>query len=145
MSAMNVADEIDAYIAGQPDAKAADLRELNERIVQLMPGCRLWFLDGTNDAGKVVTNPNIGYGSYLTTLADGTTRDFYQVGLSANTSGISVYVMGIPDRGYLPATYGHNIGKATVTGYCIKFRKVTDIELDVLDAAIRDGLARSSR
>lgn len=141
---MSVAEEIEAYIAAQPDAKAADLRALDDRILKLMPGCRIWFLDGTNDDGKVVTNPNIGYGSYLTTLADGTTRDFYQVGLSANTSGISLYVMGLPDRQYLPATYGDTIGKATVTGYCIKFRKLADIDLDVLDAAIRDGLAATA-
>jgi hypothetical protein len=31
--------------------------------------------------------------------ADGTSRDFYQIGLSANTTGISVYIMGIEDSG----------------------------------------------
>jgi hypothetical protein len=106
----------------------------------LIPGCRLWFLDGTNDDGKVVTNPDIGYGSYVATLAGGKTRDFYQVGLSPNTSGISLYIMGIKDRKFLPQTYGDTIGKATVTGYCIKFRKLADIDVQVLDAAIRSGL-----
>ena len=31
------------------------------------------------------------------------------------------------------------IGKATVTGYCIKFKSLKDIKIDVLEAAIRFG------
>ena len=58
------------------------------------PDCRLWFNDGTNEAGKVVANPNIGYGVYTITYADGSSREFYRIGLSANTTGISVYVLG---------------------------------------------------
>lgn len=137
---MDVLDQIDAYIDSQPEPKRADLLVLHEHILQLIPGCRLWFLDGTNELGKVVTNPDIGYGSYVATLAGGKTRDFYQVGLSPNTSGISLYIMGIKDRQFLPQTYGDTIGKATVTGYCIKFRKLADIDVQVLDAAIRSGL-----
>jgi hypothetical protein len=103
-------------------------------------GCKLWFLDGKDDKGKIVSNPNIGYGSYTIKYADGTTRDFYQIGLSANTTGISVYIMGIKDKKYLANTYGKNLGKASVTGYCIKFKTIKDINVDILQEAIRDGV-----
>jgi hypothetical protein len=106
-----------------------------------MPGYRLRFLDGKDADGNTVSNPNIGYGSYLSKLAGGKTREFYQIGLSANTSGISVYILGIPDRNYLAERFGPTIGKASVTGYCIKFTKLADIDLDVLSAAVRAGLA----
>ena len=86
---------------------------------------------------QTVSNPNIGYGSYIMRYADGTAREFYQIGLSANTTGISVYIMGIENKTYLPKTYGKKIGKATVTGYCIKFKTMKDINSDVLEAAIR--------
>ncbi len=102
---------------------------------------RLWFTDGTNDAGKVVANPNIGYGAYTITYANGSQREFYRIGLSANTTGISVYVMGLDDKTYLAHTYGDSIGKASVTGYCIKFKRLADINTDVLLAAIRDGMS----
>ena len=105
------------------------------------PGCRLWFSDGTNEVGKVVANPNIGYGAYTITYADGSSREFYRIGLSANTTGISVYVLGLDDKTYLARTYGASIGKATVTGYCIRFRRLSVIDADVLLAAIRDGMA----
>lgn len=138
---MTVVDQIEAYIAGQPEAKRGDLRALHDHIQQLMPACQLWLLDGKNDDGKVVSNPNIGYGAYTIKYADGKNRAFYQIGLSANTSGISVYIMGIDDRKYLPETYGKTIGKASVSKYCIKFKALKDINKDVLEAAIRFGVA----
>lgn len=94
-----------------------------------MPGCKLWFLDGKNSENKTVANPNIGYGVYNIKYADGTTKAFYQIGLSANTTGISVYIMGIKDKKYLTNTYGKNLGKASITGYCIKFKTLKDIEI----------------
>jgi hypothetical protein len=76
--------------------------------------------------------------------AGGKTREFYQIGLSANTTGISVYIMGIDDKKYLSQTFGQRIGKASVTGYCIKFKTLADIKVDVLRAAIRDGIGQTS-
>ncbi|PSK91543.1 DUF1801 domain-containing protein [Taibaiella chishuiensis] len=136
---MNTAEQIAAYITGQPGAKQAELQELDRLIRRLSPGCTLWFLDGRNGEGKVVANPNIGYGSYTIKYADGTSRKFYQVGLSANTTGISVYIMGIADKTYLARTYGAQLGKASITGYCIKFRTLKNIDLDTLEAAIQYG------
>ena len=113
------------------------MQALHQMILQLMSGCRLWFLDGKDDKGKVVSNPNIGYGQYTIHYADGSTRPFYQIGLSANSSGISVYIMGLPDKNFLPSAYGKSIGKATVTGYCIKFKALKDIKMEVLKEAIQ--------
>lgn len=103
---MTVKEEIKKYIAGQTKQKQSDLEALQKNILKIMPGCKLWFLDGKNGEGKIVSNPNIGYGSYTIKYADGKTREFYQVGLSANTTGISVYVMGIDDNKYLAQAYG---------------------------------------
>jgi hypothetical protein len=141
---MNVPTQITAYLSAQPDRKRADLQTLHEMMQRLMPNSRLWFLDGKDENGRTVSNPSIGYGQLTKTYADGRTRDFYQVGLSANTAGISVYIMGLDDRTYLAKTWSGKLGKATVTGYCIRFRSLRDIDLDVLEAAIRDGIAQTS-
>jgi hypothetical protein len=135
---MNISAQIDAYIASQPEAKRNDLQALHHIILDLMPAAQLWFLDGKNSEGKVVSNPNIGYGLYTISYTDGSTKDFYQIGLSANTSGISVYIMGLEDKQYLAQTYGATIGKASVTSYCIKFKALKDIDIYVLQAAIRN-------
>ena len=135
---MIVSQSIQNYIASQPEPKRSELQELHRVIQKIKPGCKLWFLDGKDDKGKVVSNPNIGYGSYNMRYADGSTREFYRVGLSANKTGISVYILGIEDKKYLAETYGKNLGKASVTGYCIRFKSLKDINIDVLKAAIRD-------
>jgi hypothetical protein len=113
---------------------------MHQHILQVLPKCKLWFLDGKDDKGKIVTNPNIGYGLQTIKYADGTSRAFYQIGISSNTTGISVYIMGIKDKTYLAQTYGKKLGKATVTGYCIKFKTLKDINIDILEAAIRYGV-----
>ncbi|WP_430403101.1 DUF1801 domain-containing protein [Fluviicola sp.] len=141
---MNVEEQITDYINSQSEQKRTDMETLHRFILGVMPGCKTWFLDGKDSSGKVVSNPNIGYGLQTITYADGKTREFYQIGLSANTTGISVYILGIEDKKYLAETYGKEIGKASVTGYCIKFKKMSDINLDVLEAAICYGVEASS-
>jgi hypothetical protein len=136
---MNVQEQIKEYITSQPEPKRSDMQELHQLTLQVLPGCKLWFLDGKDSANKTVSNPNIGYGSHTIKYADGTTREFYQIGLSANTTGISVYIMGIEDKAYLAQTFGEKLGKASVTGYCIKFKTLKGINIDVLEAAIRYG------
>jgi hypothetical protein len=141
---MRIETQIETYLASLPGPKQADMRMLHRMILAMQPGCRLWFLDGKDDSGKVVTNPNIGFGALDKRYADGSTRPFYQVGISANSTGISVYLMGIEDRSYLPRSYADAIGKATVTGYCIKFKALKDIDLDTLERAIQDGFGAAS-
>jgi type II secretory pathway pseudopilin PulG len=141
---MTIQQQIDTYITSQPEPKRSDLQALHRLLLRVSPACQLWFTDGKNSEGKIVANPNIGYGVYTIQYADGTSREFYRVGLSANTTGISVYIMGIKDKTYLATTYGKELGKASVTGYCIKFKSLKDIHLDILEAAIRFGLEAHS-
>ena len=120
------------------------MQKLHQLTLQALPGCKLWFESGKNSENKTVSNPTIGYGSYTIKYADGKTRDFFQIGLSANKTGISVYILGIKDKMYLAQTYGKEIGKASVTGYCIKFKTLKDIDIDILEAAIRYGVEVTS-
>ncbi len=141
---MNTQKQIEQYIAGQPEQKRNDMQALHQRILQVLPGCKLWFEDGKDSEGKTVANPTIGYGQYTIKYANGTSRDFFQIGISANTTGISVYILGLKDKKYLAETFGNKIGKASVTGYCIKFKALKDINMDVLEAAIRYGVEATS-
>lgn len=141
---MSVRTQISDYLATQPEQKRSEMKKLHGIMLKLMPGCRLWFLDGKDERGRTVSNPNIGYGLLTMAYANGKSREFYQIGLSGNTTGISVYVMGLDDKTYLAKTYGAALGKASVTGYCIKFKSTEHIDLAVLEAAIRDGIAQTS-
>ena len=137
MPAPNIQVQINDYINSQTEAKRSDLLVLHNVILGISPDCEQWFIDGKNSEGKTVSNPNIGYGTYTIQYADGSSKEFYRVGISANTTGISVYILGLDDKTFLAKTYGETIGKASVTGYCIKFKSLKDIDLSVLETAIR--------
>jgi hypothetical protein len=141
---MNPQKQIQEYIAAQPEPKRGEMQQLHHMILALLPKCKLWFLDGKDEKGKTVSNPNIGYGSQTIKYANGTTKEFYRIGISANTTGISVYIMGVNDKKYLAETFGQKLGKASITGYCIKFKTLTDIKIDVLKAAIQYGIEQTS-
>jgi hypothetical protein len=136
---MNVKGQIKEYISTQTEPKRSDMQELHRIILETMPACKLWFLDGKDSENKTVSNPNIGYGIQTMKYSGGKTREFYQIGISANKTGISVYILGINDKTFLAKTYGKKIGKASVTGYCIKFKTLKDINIEILEAAIRCG------
>ena len=134
---MDVQEQIEAYIASQHESKRSDMQDLHRIIPEIMPKCKLWLSDGKDDKGKTVSNPNIGYGLQTIKYADGKTREFYQIGMSANTTGISLYILGIKDKKYLARTFGKKLGKASVSGYCIKFKTLKDINIDTLEEVLR--------
>ena len=139
----NIQNKIDNYLLSLPEQKRNDIQYLSKIVFSYIPNCNLWFLDGKNEQGKVVANPNIGYGQTIIQYADESTKEFYRVGLSANTTGISVYIMRLSDKNFLKEKYADRIGKASVTGYCIKFKSLKDISLSVLEEVIQFGLSQS--
>ena len=122
----------------------SNMQELHLLTLQVLPGCKLWFYDGKDSKNQTISNPTIGYGLHTIKYANGKTRESFQIGMSANTTGISVYILGLKDKTYLAKTYGKTLGKASVSGYCIKFKTLKDINIDVLEAAIRHGFEASN-
>ncbi|HEU4716679.1 MAG TPA: DUF1801 domain-containing protein [Bacteroidia bacterium] len=141
---MNVQEQIKKYITSQPEPKRKDMQELHRLMLRVLPKCKLWFDSGKNSENKTVSNPTIGYGFQTIKYANGKTREFFQIGISGNKTGISVYILGIKDRTYIAKTYGKKLGRANVTGYCIRFKTLDDINIDILEAAIRYGVEVSA-
>ena len=117
------------------------MQVLHRLTLQVSPKCKLWFFDGKNSKNQTVSNPTIGYGFHIIKYANGQSREFFQIGVSGNKTGISVYILGLRDKKHLAKAYGKRLGKASVTGYCIRFKALKDINIDSLEAAIRYGLA----
>jgi len=57
---MTVQEQINAYMASQPEPKRSELQALHQRTLEVSPACKLWFSDGKNSDGKIIANPNIG-------------------------------------------------------------------------------------
>ena len=137
---MEIQAQIHQFISQQAEGKQQDLLSLHELMTLILPTGKLWMEDGKNEEGKVVTNPTIGYGQQKMQLAKGKSREMFQIGISANTSGISIYLIGIRNKLDLAQQFGARLGKVKVTGYCIKFKQLSDLDLCVLEEAIRMGI-----
>lgn len=140
---MDEITHIHSYLSTLPESKKSEMEELHKRILTLFPGCKLWFMDGKNNENKIVTNPNIGYGEYTITYADGKTRPFYKIGISSTSKGISIYLMGIENKNFLKESVGSRLGKVKISGYCISFKSLNEINLDVLDETILNVISGS--
>jgi hypothetical protein len=137
---METEGQIHQFILQQELVKQQDLISLHELMRSILPSGKLWMEDGKNEEGKVVTNPTIGYGQQTMLLAKGKSREMFQIGISANKSGISIYLIGIRNKLDLAQQFGQKLGKAKVSGYCIKFKQLSDVDLTVLEEAIRLGI-----
>jgi len=137
---MEIERQILKFIALQEDTKQQDFRSLHELMRSILPKGKLWMEDGKNEEGKVVTNPTIGYGQQTMLLAKGKSREMFQIGISANKSGISIYLIGIRNKLDLAEQFGQKLGKAKVSGYCIKFKQLADLDLTVLEEVLRLGI-----
>ena len=125
-------ESVDTYLGSHPEPKRTDLYILHERFTSLFPGSPASYFDGLDDTGKVVANRTLGYGKHIIEYASGASKAVFKLGLSANKTGISIYLMGIKDKTLLKSMFQDRLGKAKVTGYCIRFGKLADIDLDVL-------------
>jgi hypothetical protein len=54
-----------------------------------------------------------------------------------------MYVIGLADKHYRPNKYGKTIGKASVTGYCIQFKNLNVINLELYDTVIQNALKQT--
>ena len=132
--------QIKTFISSQIPSKQQDLLLLNELLLQLMPEAKRTFFDGLNEEGKVVANPTIGYGERTLYYADGSSKDSFRIGVSANKTGISIYLIGLEDHDYLKKHFADKMGKASVSAYCIRFKSLKDLDFDVLREALLYGV-----
>jgi len=133
--------QIEKHFAQLEEAKSKELQLLHNIILKLNPTCRLWFDNGINEEGKVVTNPTIGYGLQTLHYAKGNSKEFFQIGICATTTGLSIYLIGLKDKNILKETFSDSIGKAKITGYCVKFKRLVDLNQDILNRFIQFGFS----
>lgn len=74
----------------------------------------------------------IGYGDLIQPRPRGETVEWFLIGLAQQKSHISLYVNAVEDGKYLGATYGDRLGKIKLGSASIGFKKIGDLDLDVL-------------
>ena len=120
----------DEYIAALDEPRRGEIERLDELIRLTLP-----------DLERVMGSGMIGYGPYHYRYATGREGDASLIALSSRKAYISLYVLCADDGAYLAERYVDRLPKATIGKSCVRFKRTSDIDLDVL----RELLAEAGR
>jgi uncharacterized protein YdhG (YjbR/CyaY superfamily) len=118
----------DAWLAALDDVRRPQLEELDARIRKVAPGLR-----------RYVERGFLSYGRYHY-QGKSTSGDWMCVALASNKQYISLYAGPI---GLEP--FAARLPKANLGRGCIRFKRVSDVDLDVIDEVIRASAARDGQ
>ncbi len=130
----------DQFAAQFEWAQHSEITQLHELIVSLLPNGKLHVESGVSDNGKIIHNPTLCYGELDLPLSGGKTRRTFQIGLTSNATGLSVHVMGLRNKCSLKELMGPNIGKASITGYCLRFKTIKSVSLEALSTGLTKAI-----
>lgn len=137
---MTTQEQISEYINSKPASQSKELQELHRIILELMPDCKLMFIDDEkNDERPTFNYSRIGYGLHFTEYVNGKTQEYPKIEMSTSSDRITVAIMELHDKTYLMRTFGKKIGDANITGFYIRFKALKDINIDVFKEIIRYG------
>jgi hypothetical protein len=120
----------DEYIASLDEPRRAEIGKLDALIRATLP-----------DLERVVQSGGVGYGPYHYRYPTGREGEASLIGLSSRKAYISLYVLCSDDGVYLTERYVDRLPKANVGKSCVRFKRTSDIDLDVL----RELLAEAGR
>ena len=117
-----------------PPEGGEPMKRLDRLISRIMKGKGRTLWEGEFWGGT--TQAIIGYGDFTQSRPRGKTVEWFMVGLALQKNYISLYVNAVEDGTYLAHRYGSRLGKARIGSASISFRKLEDIDLDVLSELV---------
>ena len=120
----------DEFLATLPEEFLGDMTALDERIAAALPGHRRCLWQGVFWGGS--SQSIIGYGDYSYVRSDKKQVEWFVVGLARQKNYYSVYVNAADGRRYLTEAYAGRLGKVKVGKSNVTFRRLADVELEVL-------------
>jgi hypothetical protein len=81
----------------------------------------------------------IGYGSYHYKYASGREGDCAIIALASQKSYISVYITASENGEYVAEKHKAELPKASIGKSCIRFKKLAEIDLKVLEKLVKLG------
>ena len=116
----------DAWLAGLDDVRRPQLEELDARIRKVAPGLR-----------RYVDRGFLSYGRYTYRSGrSGRSGDWMCLALASNKQYISLYAGPI---GLEP--FASRLPKANLGRGCVRFKRLSDVDLEVIDEVIRASAA----
>jgi uncharacterized protein DUF1801 len=113
--------DTEAYISRLEGSRKSDIGRLHARIREVAPGLRAYV-----DRGF------LAYGRYTYRYASGREGDWLCLGLASNKAYISLYAPTLDLQPYVDRLPKADLGRG-----CIRFKRLADLEPEIVDEIIR--------
>ena len=129
-------EDVDAFLAASPRADL--LIAVDGALRAGMPDAprTLWrgvFWSGTEQA-------IVGYGDISQPRPRGEAVDWFLIGLAEQKSYVSLYVNAVADGAYLSHKFADRLGKVKTGSAAVSFRRLEDLDLDVVTEMAAEAL-----
>jgi len=128
---------VEDYIEQIEEPRRSDIRALHAMIGKAVP-----------KLAPILQRGMIGYGAYHYKYASGREGDAAVISLASQANYISVYIGACEEGQYLAEKHKAEFPKASVGKSCIRFKKLSDIDLKVLEKLVKQGarlMAKSAK
>ncbi len=115
------ANSIAEYLSSLNEPRKYEVTRLHEIIKETVPQLK-----------PVWANNMIGYGMFHYKYASGREGDWPMISLASQKNNISLYVNAADDKGYIAERYQDRLPYANIGKSCISFKRLEDVDLDVI-------------
>ena len=115
------------YIAGVDEKRRSDVAALDALIREHAPELEPVVMDGM-----------LGYGPFHYRYASGREGDACKLSIASNASYISLYCFASDADGFVAERYVDRLPKANVGKYCVRIRRLADLDDEALVALIKE-------
>jgi hypothetical protein len=118
------------YFAALAEPRQGELRALHALIRESAP-----------DLAPTMEFGTPGYGRYRYRYASGREGVAATVSLASRKGHISLYVSCVSGDRYLPELFADRLPKASVGKSCVRFKRLSDVDIEVLGELLRAAAA----
>lgn len=109
------------YINLLSEPRKSQIKTLHEFIRKIVPNLKPFIITGM-----------IGYGKYHYKYKSGREGEWAIISLASQKNYISIYACAVEGNKYVAEKYKDKLPKASIGRSCIRFKKIEDIDLDIL-------------
>ena len=118
------------YLATVEEKRRDDVGRLCALIAEAVPGLAV-----------DVTSSGVGFGPFHYRYASGREGDSHLISVVNRRQYISLYVNCVHEGAYLAERYADRLPNADVGRSCVRFKRLDDVDADVLRRLARDAAA----
>jgi uncharacterized protein YdhG (YjbR/CyaY superfamily) len=128
MNTATTATTPEEYIGALDEPRRSEIEQLHDLIRATVPELEPHILGGM-----------LAYGRYHYKYASGREGDWSIIALASNKNYISLYASASTESGYVAEKYKDALPKANIGKSCIRFKKVADLDTDVIKKILRES------